>query len=374
MSIHALFWQSAKGTANVGALYRNQCVEAIRICRSLRSEGVLQPGDMIRLHLVLECACTALDSAAREDAEAESAFRVFREAVDEVCKMNEVAAKWIQNKHSHPFSMDAAKSRDDDGTDKRKSILAKLSSYNTERRVLSHTGTTQGSLVTFFIAPCEHTVRISETSLLQLNFHVDHAATLPELVFRFHRKHCQRWSKKLPFRSLRFPHFYVKRELDNVHWRVVHPLDSTSMGTLEPEDTIWVYGDRPNGPYELVRGARRSRIRSVSFAPVGNDLERVYRDICGYLALERFLFSNVFSPWRENDAALQGCRPSACIREDPCRTGKAIIVHGRERSGKSRLGNRSVDYASSLRWLLDRNDVYDTTSNGRAKNAGSPTC
>ena len=107
--------------------------------------------------------------------------------------------------------------------------------------------------------------------------HVEYSSTLPELVFRFHRKHRQRWPAAQAVRPVKFPHFYPKRELDHLDERVIRPLDNTNMDILSSEDTIWVFGDRLRGHYELVRGARRSRIRSVSFAPASSGLQMVYR-------------------------------------------------------------------------------------------------
>ncbi|KZV65755.1 hypothetical protein PENSPDRAFT_114116 [Peniophora sp. CONT] len=313
MPLRSFLKQSAKGVANVGASYRHQCVEAIRICRSLKSENALHSNE-IRSHLLLELACTALDSAAREATETDGAFAAFREAVEELRRINKAAMRTENN-------MKLAKTRDDSAADQHRSILSKLSARSTERNVLSFGGATGGSLHTFIVAPCEHTVPIKNISLLQLNFHVDRVATLPELVFRFHRKHRQWFPEQQPLKS---PHFYTKGELHDIDKRAVLPLDNTSVSTLEQEDTIWVYGDR-SPHYELARDVRRSRIRSVSFAPAYNGLQRVYKDICGYLALERFIFGDDFSPWVESAAVWRDFKPSACIREDPRLPRRAII-------------------------------------------------
>ncbi|VDC00157.1 unnamed protein product [Peniophora sp. CBMAI 1063] len=356
MPLTSFLWQSAKGVSNVGALYRHQCIEALRICRNLKSERSLQR-DGIGFQILMDLACLALDCAARDDPKAEAAFLAFDEAVDGMRHTAKLSVNIANN-------MATAKIHDDAAAHKHQSVLAKLSFHN-EAGMTPFGRAVKRSLYTFFVAPCEDTTFTDVSHLLQFAFHVEHTATLPELIFRFHRKHRQRWSEKLPFQPLRFPHFYAKTQLDRIDEEVVRPLDNHSMDTLASEEIIWAYGDNPRGHYELVRGMRRSRIRSISVAPARDGLCRVFRDICGHLATERFLFCDVFSRWVEDSATLLHFQPSGRIREDGDCPGRVVIEPNQD------LNTVLVDIA--IAGIVEQEVVSRTLETSRAPYDGYVT-
>ncbi|VDC05471.1 unnamed protein product [Peniophora sp. CBMAI 1063] len=317
----SILWQSGRSGFMVGAPWRNRCVETIRICRSLKRSGDVQLAKGYLFRIVTELACTALDSAARGNIKAERDFVTFGDAVDELHRTSQIARRTGNN-------LQTAKARDYQTAHGRDSTLGKRLAFTLEKQRLTYSGGSKsGALYDFYVVPAGLTTPMNPTSIWQLTFHVDRDTTLPELVFRFHRKCRERWPGDLPILPMICPQFYTKHEIDRLFENgVARPLDDTSMDTLEGQDTIWVYGDDPRGHHELTRGMRRNRIRSVGFAPGPTGLTRVYRDMCGYLATEQFLFhDSIFAPWAETTTILSDFEPSAYIREDPLCPGKAIF-------------------------------------------------
>ena len=111
--------------------------------------------------------------------------------------------------------------------------------------------------------------------------HIERSTSLPELVFRFHRKHKQKFElDPQNYRPPRFPQFYSPQDLKHIRNLPVNPIGHDKVQSLTSEQGIWVYTDMPLGHYELLRGNRRYRIRTVSYAPASAGYERVFRGAC----------------------------------------------------------------------------------------------